>query len=608
MGTYALIIQPYKGLPLKISLSEDDGRQDTIERVVEASATGNFVFSDLTYKFTLVCEDKHFIQGAQVYINDTYQPSSYNEGEIAFWEKGTESRIFLDCYGFVKIGLKLFYYDGSERSLSSEYLSVLVEKGQLNESVEAMVMYVYNHQESLLLNGESKPRNNATLKENGFRNLTAQIALAEEIARVYENNYGFFKANSRFRTERAEKIDCIERLQYVTPATLRYVTSHPDQLRNVYSNTGIRIGSQTYEPRKILTLHDVCSFDIYENRIVVGFLSKILDDIYDMREHCKSLLQNSPKGKDHASGYVYSSYFMFSEAIQTLKKKEQQLSRLYEKFSQLWHMYRDALMISPEPLLHEPKPTAVFMSIAQYNIIFVRIYQWFKYGIYSFESEKYMLSFVKISSLYESYLLAKMLEYFKNRDYVLQSATKCVYPVHRSWKYRNTQCNNTFIFQSKKKRITLYYQPVIFDTDRHDINGIGLYRNNSIPADGDTTKEGARYYTPDFLIKFDEEDTSKYLIIDAKFSKFGNVRVPIVKNLAFKYLFSLSPIKNNHMIAGMGIIYGKCWKGEQVQSAYDKQIEGNEVFPFTDIVPLIEGIDSEDHFNKLDLLFKKLER
>ncbi len=294
-----------------------------------------------------------------------------------------------------------------------------------------------------------------------------------------------------------------------------------------------------------------------------------------------------------------------------LKEKDEELRQKaseYDEWCVKLTAIKNELMISPEPLLHEPKPTAVFMSIAQYNIIFVRIYEWFKYGIYSFESEKYMLSFVKISSLYESYLLAKMLEYFKNRDYVLQSATKCVYPVHRSWKYRNTQCNNTFIFRSKKKRITLYYQPVIFDEDRHNINGIGLYRNNSIPADGDTTKEGARYYTPDFLIKFDEEDTSKYLIIDAKFSKFGNVRVPIVKNLAFKYLFSLSPIKNNHMIAGMGIIYGKCWKGEQVQSAYDKQIEGNEVFPFTDIVPLIEGIDSEDHFNKLDLLFKKLER
>ena len=155
----------------------------------------------------------------------------------------------------------------------------------------------------------------------------------------------------------------------------------------------------------------------------------------------------------------------------------------------------------------------------------------------------------------------------------------------------------------------LYYQPVIFDTDQRSVNGIGLYRNNSISVyagNEDDCRQGGHYYVPDFLIKIEENGDSRYMIVDAKFSDYSSVRRYYVKDLVFKYLFSISPIEENELVCGLCIMYGKCKSKERLQTAYDKQILGTEIYPFIEIFPLIEGIDSAGQYEKMDRLLKKL--
>ena len=78
----------------------------------------------------------------------------------------------------------------------------------------------------------------------------------------------------------------------------------------------------------------------------------------------------------------------------------------------------------------------------------VCLYIKFRIGIYNFSKEHFMLSFIKISALYESYLLAKFLCYFRDRGYSLESSRRCVYPVSKRWKYKNTSVRNTFVLKN----------------------------------------------------------------------------------------------------------------------------------------------------------------
>ena len=558
----------------------------------------------------LNCEDLNRIADVRVYVNDVLESSVYNNGRIYFPSRGISNRrIFLDCYGFAELSITLILVDGQECTLNSEYLPILVRREELNNSVEAMARFVYNNQEWLLLNGELKPKKPSGLKENGYRSLATQILLAEEIAAIYESSYGYFKANSRFKLEKMSVIERLERIQYVTQGTLSYTATHPEYLRQVNSTQGIFIGNRVYQPQKTETVQNTRSYDIDENRVILAFLRNMIDSVQSLQGYCCNLLSKIPNDEDYSSEYIYSSFFMFSETRKMTEDGKNQLEKLSEKFTYLWGMYSDILRIPLDQHIVPPRPTAIFLSVPQYNRIFVRIHQWFSFGIYNFSKEHFMLSFIKISALYESYLLAKFLCYFRDRGYSLESSRRCVYPVSKRWKYKNTSVRNTFVLKNGQKRITLYYQPVIFDTDQRSVNGIGLYRNNSISVyagNEDDCRQGGHYYVPDFLIKIEENGDSRYMIVDAKFSDYSSVRRYYVKDLVFKYLFSISPIEENELVCGLCIMYGKCKSKERLQTAYDKQILGTEIYPFIEIFPLIEGIDSAGQYEKMDRLLKKL--
>ena len=558
----------------------------------------------------LNCEDLNRIADVRVYVNDVLESSVYNNGRIYFPSRGISNRrIFLDCYGFAELSITLILVDGQECTLNSEYLPILVRREELNNSVEAMARFVYNNQEWLLLNGELKPKKPSGLKENGYRSLATQILLAEEIAAIYESSYGYFKANSRFKLEKMSVIERLERIQYVTQGTLSYTATHPEYLRQVNSTQGIFIGNRVYQPQKTETVQNTRSYDIYENRVILAFLRNMIDSVQSLQGYCCNLLSKIPNDEDYSSEYIYSSFFMFSETRKMIEDGKTQLGKLSEKFTYLWGMYSDILRIPLDQHIVPPRPTAIFLSVPQYNRIFVRIHQWFSFGIYNFSKEHFMLSFIKISALYESYLLAKFLCYFRDRGYSLESSRRCVYPVSKRWKYKNTSVRNTFVLKNGQKRITLYYQPVIFDTDQRSVNGIGLYRNNSISVyagNEDDCRQGGHYYVPDFLIKIEENGDSQYMIVDAKFSDYSSVRRYYVKDLVFKYLFSISPIEENELVCGLCIMYGKCKSKERLQTAYDKQILDTEIYPFIEIFPLIEGIDSAGQYEKMDRLLKKL--
>lgn len=191
---------------------------------------------------------------------------------------------------------------------------------------------------------------------------------------------------------------------------------------------------------------------------------------------------------------------------------------------------------------------------------------------------------------------------------MLESTGKCVYPTRRNWKYKNTKCVNTFLFENDRYKLTLYYQPVIYDTNESRINGIHLIRNNSIPVingDGDDNRSGGHYYTPDYLIKMEGDSSTRYLILDAKFSDLACVRRYHVRDLAFKYLFSISPVQPADTVVGLCIIYGKCKSSDQIQSAYDKQLQNQKITPITELLPLMESIANDNHYNNLDVLMRK---
>lgn len=560
-----------------------------------ANATSAYVFNDYKYRAQIVgCHEEinnlvFLLNGKEVGIN--YVPDT---GMIYFQDYSFGQRIFLECYGFVQITI---IYDDPQRNQQikdTEYIHVLVRKGRQNESVRRMTEYVYKQNADLLHGDRTLPKDISGLKESARKTIESHILLLKQISVTYEENFRYFKMNSRFVTTPKERVDHFEKLQYVSRNTLQYIAQHPEELQRVYHSSGIQIGNFRYQPNKTLITDNEKSYDIYENRVVLGFLAFLVREIVRIEKELSDVVSRVPFKITETDGYVTSSYFIYEKTIDAIKILLGDIRDLHRRFTSLYYLYAEVFPIKPEVISAVPKFTPLFRAIPQYHQIFDCAVAWFSKGVFTIREEQFMLSFIKISTLYEVYVLAKLINYFKNGGYSLVVADKVPYPSPGRY-YENTYCNNRFVFKNDSGQITVYYQPVIYNTNRKDVSGIGLYRNTSIsfPKTNDGAKHRGRYYTPDFLIKYEYigQSLEKYLIMDAKFSRIETVKNRELAELAYKYLFSISPISKEGHILGMCIFNGISESETQSDGStniYDFEL-ANPITPCANIVTLTEN-------------------
>ena len=539
-------------------------------------------------------DENHFLYCDMEYalelkLGGVEKVTAYVNGEPA----ELSGRIFFDCYGFAQISLVVELTGGNTLILHSEYLPVLVRNDALNNSVRAMVNYVYRNGAELLFDGDLKSRARAARKKSSAATIEERFRLAENIAAAYEKNYSYFKVNCRFKTEKIAALDSFEKLQQLTAPALQYIAAHPENLAQVKSTVGVRIGGRVFQPLKTLTLQNIRSRDTYENRAVLKFLQKISDDLASLHDEYARL--NPSKNLQPDEGYADPARYLFNWSGSTLGK----ISALRENFQRLLKLYSDALQIPLPPGFSAPQPTPIFLSVPQYNQIFLGIHEWLKFGACDFAREEFMLAVAKNWNLYEKYLLLKFIAYLRASNYKPAKKSRINYPLPTGAIYDPAKIFNTFTFEKGALRVTIYYQPVVYDNPVKSASAPNLYRNNSIVG-----KVGGSYYVPDFVVKIEnlaEDDdvffgsskTVKYLIIDAKFSNASTVSEKHLPEIILKYVFSISRINPNDEIAGYRIVYGKCENGDKPASVYDKQHPKNKITPSFELVPLMEGVGNE---------------
>ena len=590
-------------IPLALSCPQPASIQDFFQECDH----GLYVYAEAVCRFTLVSPQP--VAKVELYCNGAKEPCSYNPktGEISLeLQGGCQGKPFQDCYGFAQIQVAVGLGDDTTKTLFSPYLPVRIcsssSISQGKEIAEGIVEYVYHHQRFLRLDGTTNPQSLAQLQQEGRQTFEAQMLLAENIATIYQSSYPYFKANSRFRIEKQPTVGQLERLQYIHQQTLSYMVCHPEHLQEIGSEGGISVNMRSYQPRKVLYFENVPTYDTYENRAILGFLRTMMEEISRLYQQCVQLLEQIPT-QDSEQGEYDSYLFMCQPTRNHLQQKAQRLLELQDTFSTLWGIYQTAFGFDAQPTTELPQATAVFLSIPQYHRIFECIYQWFCYGAPDTQQERFMLSFVRMSALYEKYLLIKLVEYLETKGYILQEKRPFHYkmPVEEyPWKYQNTDIPNTYHFEKEGQRVTLYYQPVLYHRDfAGETNGIDLRRNHSLlffdTEEWELQKHApavASYYTPDYLLKIEQpQGGASYVVMDAKFSNKNTVKGRYIKDLVFKYLFSLSPKEQGSKVVGLCALYGKADSQERGFSLYDSQKQVGEIRPFVEFLPMREGLE-----------------
>ena len=424
-----------------------------------ANATFSYVFNDYKYHAQIAnCNESisnliFLLNGKKIGI--TYSPDS---GMITFQDYSFGQRIFLECYGFVQITVIFDDAQGNQHVRDTEYIHVLVRKGRQNDSVRRMTEYVYKRNADLLNGDRTLPKDVSGLKKSTRKTIESHILLLKQISVTYEENYRYFKMNSRFLTTPKEHVDHFEKLQYVSRNTLQYIVQHPEELQQVHHSSGIRIGNYRYQPNKTLVTDNEKSYNIYENRVVLGFLLFLLHEIERIQKELSEIIGRVPQKIAETEDYVSSSYFIYEKTVEAIKIQLEDVRSLHRRYTSLYYLYAEALPIKPENITSIPRFTPLFKAVPQYHQIYDCAVAWFSKGVFTIREEQFMLSFIKISTLYEVYVLTKMINYFKTTGYTLAMADKIQYP-HPGRYFENTYCNNCFVFKNDISQVTYIINP-----------------------------------------------------------------------------------------------------------------------------------------------------
>ena len=569
-----------------------------------------YVFCDAKYSAKVLSPEKLHNITLLLNGNEVQSDFNYNSQMITFRDESFGERIFQECFGYVQL-VAIYEDDNGQHKVESNYIQVMVKKGNQNDSICRMVDFVYKSNPNLLY-GKPVSKNSADLKNLADKTIESHVKLLADILKIYENNFCYFKANSRFKTVPHEIVDDFEKLQVVSRNTLQYIATHPDQLRQTNVPVAMKIGTSRYLPLKTLIVDSKKTYDIYENQIVISFLKLLRTETISIKHELETIERNIPHKRIETKDYVLSTIFVYKNVASVVKVVIEKIDALYQKINDLYNVYLKILPVSERIISGIPFMSHIFKSIPQYHQIYNCIEAWFLKGVFSLDREKFILSFVKMSQLYEVYVLSKFLVFLENTGFSLESSEKILYPKPPKSLYENTSCNNCFKYQKNggSTRITLYYQPVIYKNDMQHIAGIGLYRNTSIsfPKSSDfygMVSNPGTYYTPDYIIKIEKENDSfvRYIIADAKFSSTKTVKNRYAVEVIYKYLFSISPICSNSCISGLFIFNGfldENQKQDGICPIRDFDLE-NTIQPRAEIVSLTENENESERLHNLIL-------
>lgn len=526
---------------------------------------------------------------SKVYINDeAYDVEFCNGGvdEIQFRLKGCD-RPFLQSFGAVRIEVWM-----NEKQYYSKSIAVLVSNSDINNSITNMIEYIYENCEDYLYEEHKYSTIMSGIKPNQTISLEAKIAFLEQTLEIYKKSYQYLKTNPYCKLEKTEAVDSFDKLQSISQKTIRYITNNIDELAVVNYDTGIRYNNQYYQPNRVLVERNSYSYDVYENRIIVGFLKTLASEI---NVTIKSLLEKTylKNRSSTQEGYVDSMYQIFSRSIKRINGYIESLKSLHNKYQQLYFFYTRLFNISADAIRNVPVFTPIFRSINAYRQIYTVIHNWFSIGNYDLGKDELLLSFISTSKIYEYYCLIKMLCHMtQNTNYDFIESKRISYRVKNTY-YMDTKYNNTFVFDNGSTKLTLYFQPVVYG-DSRAFNGLNIFRNTSTNAKKENSNKG-KTYTPDYIIKIEYSNQADYIILDSKFSTPENIRLHQLQELVYKYLFSISTLNETDHIKGLYILCGKKFGNDAEDNIHDlAQKIGRSVSPFADIL-VINGVKTDDY-------------
>lgn len=484
-------------------------------------------------------------------------------------------RFFADSVGLVFFKLKIKCVDEDPLTFYSPLLSVFLAEQENSSNLQSICKKVIENEDILfdknisLLSSALRQKE----RESALGIFDQYLATLNSIARVYSRNAPYFSSSCQGKLTVKEEVSSFEKLSNVHAKTLTYIAQHPEELNSCPESTGISYGTSYFVPRRTLIFRNQVDKDIYENRVTLGFLELVLKKTNESIENLNQLFENLPSLISRREGYINSSALLINQLQGILQDLNSRLMISLREIKVIYHQYSRFLPISKERFSRVPRPTAIFLTVPQYRQVYDVISTWFS-DTFEFQvPEFFSYEINRCSRIYEQYVLVRLHELLTELGWSLKTKGRIDWGLQVSDNSEDPSAllvSNNFVYQNKDSTLQVFYEPFISNVpSENDL--VGLIRNSSasLTEDGKITTQtkGKVFYTPDFVLKLLSEGTTKYLLLDAKFSKKNEVIEKSLVPLIFKYILGLTPQDSSSEIHGLHLLCGKLDKKEKLSAS-----------------------------------------
>lgn len=483
---------------------------------------------------------------------------------------------FFQTFGFVQLKITATG-PNIDHTYYSDYLQVALRESEAAQDLKAMSEYVLEKSEWFA--GAEGYHGQHLLQRGELEEVRARLHYFEKAIQTYESQFVFFSSHAKTRTKDIYKRDGFEKLRQFDAKTLTYVLSHPEELMEVRSNSGIALGGHFYAPKHTLVAHRTITKDTLENRAIMAFLKTLENSSIQFKKELVSAARTYGFSNNLPDGYISSTDAIFdnlrADWIEVLKE----LQQFAERLEKIQRAYEHILLPVNEPILNLPEATSTFKTEPHYRLLYELMAEGFNMKPLVLKHDQGLLLMLVNSQLYEYFTLAKLYEGMLQDGFSLKQAYHFKYPLADSIQYySNAEFANTFVFARGETTYTLYYQPIIYGRNGGHENGIHLKRITRMSLKSQNSKTGV--YVPDIVIKIESEGQESYIIGDSKYSALCTVRERYAKELAFRYLLTIRPTVKNATIRGLYIYYGKRYEGSEEEiNAWDLLSEDDRSEP-----------------------------
>lgn len=494
---------------------------------------------------------------------------------------------FLLHYDLIALSFIINFTNGVSKELFSEFLLCMSKNQEDTSNIQKILQELIAFDDTqvgewIFSNADRAASNSlyeGKWNRHAYKSLSSYIQLLEQVIACYKNNFAYFKTQGKHAIKHAEVLVPYEKVKQVSRDSFNWILQNADQLAAVSYTSGIQFHGKNFLPYQVRTDASRKSWDVYENRVIIGFLNTALLNAKQVSAEFDRDVLNEERvisrihgsfPKDYRAPIITIKSLQISFCRILLKK----LNCLIDTLQSVGKQYSSLFDVKPLVLNSLPRKTNTFCEIKPYAQVFEIIVRWFRYGEYSLEKERLILQVKTLDKLFEYYCLLRLLKLLADNGFQKANDKEPVFKfdyVSADEHYQNEKdIANTYLLSNGDVTTTLYYQPVISAVQFE--NNLTLFRTTKPPAGNPD------YYTPDFVLKFaSSADDEEYAIFDAKFSSRANIKKHSLPEVIRKYSCEISVASQSCVPKMVWVLQGRVnssenafWKyhNSQLASAY----------------------------------------